>query len=171
MQVNPHNKSFAQALCGSINVDNTNLPVPSIKGGRLCIKIEQEEYGKGITDCQRKLWGCLVLNKGDNPYTTRFLNQKLTKVWNTIQFDNYDDLCMVWAKGTVNLTSGVFRLSKWKKEFNWYLHQQNDAQVWVKIIASVIGTPLTLYSSTKNRVSGVRHMCFGGYGFIKMPLL
>jgi len=39
------------------------------------------------------------------------------------QFDNYDELHMVWAKGIVNLTLGVLRLSKWTKEFNWYTQQ------------------------------------------------
>jgi len=123
-----HRTRHSHKLCVKYNkIDNTNLLVPAIKGDRLCIKIDQEECEKGINDCQRNLRGCLVLNKGYKPYTSRDLSMKLTKLWHTsrkwrlislgrgyfeFQFDNYDDLCMVWAKGTVNLTLGVLRLSK-----------------------------------------------------------
>jgi hypothetical protein len=148
-QSNPQNRLFAQALCGSNKIGNTNLPVPTIKGDRKCNKIDQEEYEKCITDCQRNLWGRLVLNKGDKPYTVRDLNLKLTKLWHTpgkwrlislgigffeFHFDNYDDMFMVWAKGTINLVSGVLRLSKLTKDFNWYTQQHTHAQVWFKIM-------------------------------------
>lgn len=74
---------------------------------------------------------------------------KLTKLWHTsgkwrlislgrgffeFHFDNYDDMCMVLAKETVNLVPGVLRLSKWRKGSNWYMQQHTHAQVWVKIM-------------------------------------
>jgi len=67
-------------------VDSAPLLFPCIKGDILYknIKIDQEEYNKGLADCQKALRGRLVLNKGDKPYTARYLISRLSTIWKTI---------------------------------------------------------------------------------------
>jgi len=97
------------------------------------IKISPEIYEKGLAVCKRNLGGRLVLNKGDKPYTTKEIQQKLEKQWKTTAswtmlslgrgyyeffFTSELDLRTVWSSGTVNLKPGVLRLFEWAKEFN-----------------------------------------------------
>jgi len=58
--------------------------VPCIKDDALCIRIGHEEYSKGLDECQNALWGRLALNKGDKPYTARYLAAKLGKLWGMV---------------------------------------------------------------------------------------
>jgi len=82
---------------------------------------------------------------------------------------SHDDLCTVWAAGTVNLKPGVLRLFEWTKEFNIHTQQQTHTQVWIRLwelpheywmertqyeIAGVVGTPLLIDNVTKNRLFG-----------------
>ena len=62
----PH-KSFAVELGGNRSSPSDEAPflVPCIKGDALCIRIGQEEYSKGLAECQNALRGRLTLNKGD----------------------------------------------------------------------------------------------------------
>lgn len=81
----PH-RSFAATLGGRGSPpDDDPLPIPCIKGDALCIIIGQEEYSKGLADCQNALRGSLTLVKGDKPYMMRDLATKLGSVWKVTQ--------------------------------------------------------------------------------------
>jgi len=130
----PPARSFAQVLAASQSRSvNENLPQPIIRGDEVSIKISPEIYEKGLAVCKRNLGGRLVLNKGDKPYTTKEIQQKLEKQWKTTAswtmlslgrgyyeffFTSELDLRTVWSSGTVNLKPGVLRLFEWAKEFN-----------------------------------------------------
>ncbi|MCI46682.1 NBS resistance protein [Trifolium medium] len=73
-------RSFAQVIHDSCDVQISQLPSPLIKGDSLNIKIMQEEYEKGLTDCKNNLHGRLLLNKGDNLMTARDLSTELSKI-------------------------------------------------------------------------------------------
>ncbi|MCI26271.1 NBS resistance protein, partial [Trifolium medium] len=107
-------RSFVQVLHDSCDVQISQLPSPSIKGDSLSIKITQEEYERGLTDCKRNHHGRLLLNKGDKPMTARDLSTKLSKIWLTssqwkmislgrgyyeFQFASYEDIRMAWSMG------------------------------------------------------------------------
>lgn len=75
--------SFAQELTASTKVSsNDNLPQSSIRGETVSIKIT-DIYEKGMEICKRNLWGRLVLNKDDKPYSTKDIQLKLHKIWKT----------------------------------------------------------------------------------------
>jgi hypothetical protein len=74
-------KSFAQVLHDSYEVQVSQFPSLMIKGDSLCIKITQEENGKGLANCRRNLHGGVLSNKGDKPLTARDLRMKLTSIW------------------------------------------------------------------------------------------
>ena len=79
-------KSFAAAVGGSRSppTEEPPYPVPCIKGDSLSIRICQDEYVKGLEDCQYALCGRLILYKGDKPYTARDLASKLGKIWKMV---------------------------------------------------------------------------------------
>ena len=79
-------KSFAAAVGGSRSppTEEPPYPVPCIKGDSLSIRICQDEYVKGLEDCQYALRGRLTLSKGDKPYTARDLASKLGKIWKIV---------------------------------------------------------------------------------------
>lgn len=71
-------KSFAQALVASHSTaTNDNLPRPTIRGDSLSIRITQPLYEKGVNFCKRNLRGRLVLSKGDKPYASKEIEDKL----------------------------------------------------------------------------------------------
>jgi hypothetical protein len=72
--------TFAQAL-RSPQVQSEPLPVPSIRGETLPIKITNVAYYRGLEACKINLRGRLVLNKGDKPYATTDIYAKLQKLW------------------------------------------------------------------------------------------
>jgi hypothetical protein len=47
------------------------------------MKITQEKYKKGQTNCKKNLHGHLVLNKGDKPITAREFINKIKPLWKT----------------------------------------------------------------------------------------
>jgi len=80
----PPSRSFAQALVASHNnVPKTTMPQPTIRGDTLSIWITQPIYEKGVNVCKRNLRGRLVLNKGDKPYASKEIEDKLKKQWKT----------------------------------------------------------------------------------------
>jgi hypothetical protein len=83
------------------------------------------------------------------------------------QFEPFENMHIVWSMGTMNLKSGVLRLSKWTTDFNSFTQRQAHEQIWIHLmklarefwrqrtlfeITSAISTPLSLDESTKNRV-------------------
>ncbi|PNY10733.1 putative NBS resistance protein [Trifolium pratense] len=73
---------------------------------------------------------------------------------------------LAWSIGSMNLMPSVLRLSKWTNDFKSCTQRQRHAQILIRLIelpqeywrqrtlfeiASVIGTPLSLHESTKNR--------------------
>jgi len=178
-------KSFTAALGGNNSpTDDVPLPVPCINGDSLSIRIGQEEYVKGLAECQNALRGRLTLVKGDKPYTTRDLVTKIAKLWKTackwkmvplgrgcydFHFDSPNDLRNIWSAGTVNLKPGLLRLCKWTKDFNHYSQRQTHVSIWIRLIellqeywrertlkeiASAIGTPIDLDGPTRSRAFG-----------------
>jgi len=128
-------KSFAATLGGhcSSPLEEAPYPVPCIKGDALSIRIGQDEYSKGLAECQYALRGRMTLNKGDKPYITRDLASKLGKFWKMVHqwkmvslgrgyydflFEHPDDLSRIWTAGNVSLHSGLLRISQWTKDFN-----------------------------------------------------
>ena len=178
--------SFAQVLTSTVpsqTIDDP-LPQPSIKGEQLRIRISQPIYEKGVDYCKKTLRGRLILNKGDKPYTSTEIHQRLQKHWNTsapwsllslgrgyyeFYFASEADMRSVWAKGTIILKPGVLRLFEWKKDFNMHKQKNTHAQVWIRLIelpqeywmdrtlreiASAVGTPLTIDNATSKRLYG-----------------
>lgn len=123
--------------------------------------------------------GRLFLHKGDKPYTTKDITDKLCKQWKTkcpwqlislgrgfyeFSFTSDDDMRNSLALGTVNLKPGLLRLSRWSKDFNKYSHRLTHAQVWLRLldlpqeywlertlmeIAGAIGAPLIIDAATQ----------------------
>lgn len=181
----PPPRFFAQALVASHNnVPNTTMPLPTIRGDSLSIRITQPVYEKGVDVCKRNLCGRLVLYKGDKPYASREIEDKLKKQWKMVApwtllslgrgfyeffFTNESDMQAVWAVGTVNLKPGVLRLFEWTVDFDMHNQRSTHAQVWIRLmalpqeywmeqtlreIASAVGTPLVLDNATLKRLFG-----------------
>jgi len=173
-------KSFDAVVGGfrSSPVEEAPYPVPCIKGDSLSIRIGQDDYVKGLAKCQFALQGRLTLSKGDKPYTARDLASKLGKVWKMVPlgrgcynflFEHPDDLSHIWIAGTVSLQPGLLRLSQWTKDFNHNSQTQTHASLWIrlvelpheywrertlKVIASVVGTPISIDGPARNRAFG-----------------
>ena len=138
-------RSFAQALVAShSNVTNVIMPQPTIRGDTLSIRITQPVYEKGVNVCKRNLCGRLVLNKGDKPYVSMEIEDKVKKQWKTAApwtllslgrgyyeffFANESDMITVWAVGTINLKPEVLRLFEWTVDFDMYNQRNTHAQV------------------------------------------
>lgn len=91
----------------------------------------------------------LFLNKGDKPCTTKEISTKLSKQWKTkgqwhmiplgrgfyeYSFSSDNDVRTSLAMGTINLQSGLLRLSRWSKDFNKYSQRLTHAQVWIRLL-------------------------------------
>jgi len=184
--VTPLPKSFVAVLGGTSSsaVDDTPLPTPCLKGDTLSIKIGQDEYTKGLADCQYALRGRITLSKGNKPYTARDLATKLGKIWKMVHewklvplgrgfydffFQNSTDLTRIWAAGSVSLQPGLLRLSQWTKDFHHDTQKQTHASLWIRLvalpqeywrertlkeIASAVGTPISIDATTCKRVFG-----------------
>jgi len=167
-------KTFAAALAGATITEDKPFPSPCIKGDALSIKICQDEYYKGVEDCKNALRARLTLNKGEKPYKTQDLSNKIDKLWKTtagwkmvplgkgyydFHFDSADDLRKIWAVGTINLKPGLLRLSQWTKDFKYLTQKQTHVSLWIRLvglpedywqerilkeIASVVGTPIDI---------------------------
>lgn len=144
--------SFAAVLGGAMSAPLEEAPysVPCLKGDALSIKIGQDDYSKGLAECQYVLRGRLTLNKGDKPYTARDLATKLGKVWKMVHewkmvslgrgfydflFQHPGDLSRIWAVGIVSLQPGLLRLSKWTKDFHHNSQKQTHASIWIRLVA------------------------------------
>jgi hypothetical protein len=176
--------SFAAALAGASASDDSPYPSPCIKGDTLSIKINQEEYRKGVEDCKYALRARLTLNKGEKPYSARDLSSKISKLWTTMAswkmvplgkgyydfiFNSAEDYRKIWAVGTVNLKPGLLRLSQWTKDFKYQTQKQTHVSLWIRLvelpqeywrertlkeIASAVGTPIDIDGPTRNRTFG-----------------
>jgi hypothetical protein len=93
--------------------------------------------------------GRLFLNMGDKPYTPKEIFAKLLKLWRTkgpwhlislghgfyeFSYFSDEDVRTSLAMGTVNLKSGMLRLSRWSKDFNKYSQRLTLAQVWIWLL-------------------------------------
>jgi len=47
------NDSFAQVVSNAVTVQSDLLPIPTIKGGSLCIKINQQQYELALVESQQ----------------------------------------------------------------------------------------------------------------------
>jgi len=177
-------KSFAATLAGKNSNDDSPFPTTCIKGDALSIRIDQDEYQRDVDECKNALKARLTLNKGDKLYSARDLSTKLGKIWKTtvvwkmvplskgyydFHFDLADDLRKIWAAGTINLKSGLLRLSQWTKDFKYYSQKQTHVSLWIRLvelpqeywwertlkeIASTVGTPIDIDGPTRNRTFG-----------------
>jgi len=115
--------TFAQALRGPLPTAEP-LPLPSIHVDSLSISISTTACFRGLDYCKTNLRGRLVLSKGDKPYATKDITAKLHKLWKIgpwhmaslgrgfyeFFFASQEDMCTVWAVGTINLKPGVLQL-------------------------------------------------------------
>lgn len=175
--------SFVQALQDKSALSDP-LPVSSIRGDMLSVKITDDVYVRGLNFCKTNLRGRLVLNKGDTPISSKDLTARLQKLWKVngpwhltslgrgfyeFFFNTPDDMKTVWAAGTVSLKPGLLRLFEWKKDFNMHTQQQTHTQVWVHLwelpqeywmertlyeITGAVGTPLLIDNVTRHRLYG-----------------
>jgi len=145
-------KTFATAVGGSQSPMTEEPPylVPCIKGDPLSIRICQDEYVKGLEDCQFALCGRLTLSKGYKPYTARDAVSKLGKIWKIVHqwkmvslgrgfydflFEHQDDFSRIWTAGIVSLQPGLLRLSQWTKDFNHNAQIRRHASLWIRLVA------------------------------------
>lgn len=181
-------KTFAQIVSGELPGAKPirERALPRIVGGNIAIAIDEEEYNKGLAEFANCLIGRLVLARGDQPYLTKELKTKLSNTWGikdidwritplgkgffTLKFATADIKASIFAKGSVVLRPGIFRISQWSPNFNPNLQKQTNAQVWVRIyelsmeywkpdflydIAKGIGTPLRIDKKTLDKELGL----------------
>jgi hypothetical protein len=89
------------------------------------------------------------LSKGDKPYSSSKIQQKLQKQWKTTSpwsllslgrgyfefyFASEADMRSVWAMGTIHLKPGVLRLFEWTRDFNMHKQKNTHAQVWIRLM-------------------------------------
>jgi hypothetical protein len=49
-------------------------------------------------------------------------------------FDSFEDMCLVWSSGTVNLKLGLMRLTKWTNDFDTSTPRQTRTQIWLRLM-------------------------------------
>ena len=76
--------SFAQVLCNNSTqpIDDHEVILPAKKGDYFAVSIGDELYQKQVSRCSTSLIGLLLLSKGDKPWTTGDLRQRLQELWN-----------------------------------------------------------------------------------------
>ncbi|KEH37114.1 DUF4283 domain protein [Medicago truncatula] len=93
----------------------------------------------------------------------------LGKGYYDFHFDSVEDLRQLWAAGTINLKSGLIRLSQWTKDVKYLAQKQTHLSLWIRLvelpqeywrertlneIASVVGTPIDIDALTRNHTFG-----------------
>jgi hypothetical protein len=83
-------RSFAQALLNKVDVSLNQLPKPCLKGNSLSIKISEDVYQTVLGKCSNYLHGRLVLSRGDKPFSSKVLREKLLQrfIWLRSQMQN-----------------------------------------------------------------------------------
>jgi len=76
-------KSFAQALTNSCCIPTAQLPKPCLKGKQISIRISEDEYLTGLSDCQNVLYGRFTLPKGSSHVRMLDLKERILKFWKT----------------------------------------------------------------------------------------
>jgi len=178
------NRNFAQALLNKVDVSLSDLPKPCLKGDSFSIKIPEDLYQSGLSNCTNYLHGRLVLSRGDKPFSSKDLREKLLRLWKPIdqwkmvplgrgffefRFCSADELRSVWSNGAWNLKPGLLRLCRRSPDFISSCQKQTHSQVWVHFhylslvywyprilfeIAWAICTSLTIDDNTKNHAFG-----------------
>lgn len=113
------------------------------------VKISQDEYESGITDCKRKLHGKLTLNKWDSSLTTKALKMKLEGLWPLLtnwsviplgkgfyefKCHSVEDMRNIWALGDVNLKLGILKFYGWTRDFIAQHQVQTHALLWILLM-------------------------------------
>jgi len=70
---------LSMALHGESSITSAPLPLPTIRGDNLLIKITEEVYTIGLEKCKHHIHGRLFLNKGNKSYTAKEATAKLSK--------------------------------------------------------------------------------------------
>ena len=78
------NRCFAQALLNKVHVSVSDLPKPCLKGDSFSIKISEQVYQSGLSNCNNYLHGRLVLARGDKTVSSKDLHEKLLRLWKPI---------------------------------------------------------------------------------------
>jgi len=78
-------KSFAQALLESCDIQLHELPPKVYIGDTISVKISQDEYESGVKVCWSNLHGRLTLREGDSSLTTKALKIKLNDLWPSLK--------------------------------------------------------------------------------------
>jgi len=74
-------KSFDQAITAPCDSPMLCLPPKVRIGDKVRIKITHKVYEAKLEECKSHLHGCVMLQKGDPPLTSKILEQKLDSLW------------------------------------------------------------------------------------------
>lgn len=178
-------KSFVEALTGSsVPVPIKPIPPPRYEGGNVIVEVDDEDYEKEVRQCQFDVIGRIIMQKGDRPYSTLEIFDKLVILWGIQNFrivpigkgyfhvflNSMDNQSLVLSIGALNLKPGIFRVSRWVPDFNSASQKQTNAQVWARLydlpmeyrgqtnlfgIARGAGMPLKVDPLTLQRRSGL----------------
>lgn len=107
--------------------------------------MDKGEYNRGVEENEFGILYRLVIHKGQSPLTTLGLKSKLEYEWRLQKFkiipiakgyyhiftNSMANQSTIMSLGPINLNPGVFRVSRWIKDFNTWKQHQTNAQVWI----------------------------------------
>jgi hypothetical protein len=114
--------SFAQVLSNQGDSQLQQLPPKVVMGDTVRVKITQKDYESGIEDSRLNVHGRITLGKGDVPFPTQALRNKLCCLWPNLKewsvtplgkgffefkFGSIEDMRKIWALVVVDLKPGI----------------------------------------------------------------
>lgn len=83
-------RTFTEALSRSSEVVPIRpLPPPRFEGGNIIVEVDEEDYANKVLQCQFDVIGRIILQRGDNPYMTLELFDKLVILWGIQNFKSF----------------------------------------------------------------------------------
>lgn len=80
-------RSFTEAITsGESAVPIKSILLPHFEGGNIIVKVDEEDYEKRVRECQFDVIGRILLYRGDKPYSTLELFDKLVIQWGIKNF-------------------------------------------------------------------------------------
>lgn len=122
------------------------IAVPRREGGNVVVKLDVEDYKKGVEELKFSIVGRLSLQRGQDPPTNKFLRQKLEEFLGCKQFkliplkggiyhvlfNSLQDQALAMTKGAINIKPGVLRICRWYPGFDPYTFKLTTSQVWIR---------------------------------------
>lgn len=147
------------------------------------VEMDEEEYKKGMEERKYNIVGRFFLQKGNAPPTTMELKERLGIIWGLKSFKlvpmgggNYhvvlhlmEDQSAVMAQGSVNLSLGTFRVTRWLLGFDLTC-LKTTTNIWIGLfgmplefrkeqnllnISIVVGLPIKIDLATINMYQGL----------------